>query len=321
MDFIDNLIGYNPGEFSLDRPKYDQSTFFGRFMYFFGLAYPTSLFYTKSQANEMRQILDDYKNNSLKRSYTNIKLWKASWVTESTFHPDTKEPIPILFRLSTYTLINLPISIGMLLSKKTTFSITFWQVFNQTNNVGFNYCNRSINDPFTNSQLVASYFLATISSVCVALWMDKQIVKYAGNSLILRTFGPATALAIAGDLNLLAVRYRELYEGISVYDKDSHEIGKSKIAAWDGLTKTLTVRFGLQYPLCFVPVLLALSMKKIGYYPGGGIKKVLTEIFATTVTGYFVAPACMAYYPHMIYKDKLEPELNSNSGFWYNRGI
>ena len=89
-----------------------------------------------------------------------------------------------------------------------------------------------------------SYLVATSSSILVGLGMNKLITRYAGNSLLMSTLGPATAVAIAGCLNLMVVRYRELYEGISVYDRDGNDLGKSKLAAQDGLSKTLGIRFG-----------------------------------------------------------------------------
>lgn len=209
----------------------------------------------------------------------------------------------------------------MLLSKKTPFSIAFWQGMNQTNNVGFNYCNRSINNPFTNTQLVISYLLATSSSIFVGLGMDRLITRYAGSSLLLRTLGPATAVAIAGCANLMVIRFRELSEGISVYDKNGNELGRSKIAAIDGLTKTMGIRFGFQYPVCFVPVIASIGMRKLHIYPTAGLGKILAEIFVISLSVFVVLPMCFSAYPQMLYADKLEPELKSDSGFYYNRGL
>ena len=87
----------------------------------------------------------------------------------------------------------------------------------------------------------------------------------------MRTIGPATAVAIAGCFNLMVIRYRELFEGIKVYDKDGNLLGMSKEAAFDGLKKTFLIRFGMQYPACFWPVIMAGGMKRIGCYPSRGI--------------------------------------------------
>lgn len=41
---------------------------------------------------------------------------------------------------------------------------------------------------------------------------------------------PFAAVAGAGSLNLVAVRYKEMKEGVEVSDKDGHVYGKSVIA-------------------------------------------------------------------------------------------
>eukprot|EP00358_Blepharisma_japonicum_P005028 CAMPEP_0202944806 /NCGR_PEP_ID=MMETSP1395-20130829/5693_1 /ASSEMBLY_ACC=CAM_ASM_000871 /TAXON_ID=5961 /ORGANISM="Blepharisma japonicum, Strain Stock R1072" /LENGTH=314 /DNA_ID=CAMNT_0049644055 /DNA_START=34 /DNA_END=978 /DNA_ORIENTATION=+ len=314
-------MGCPARKFSLTETKYDQSKFYGRLKFFLSLVNPMGLLYTQAQADEAKQILEDYKNGTLKRQYTDEELWHARWLKEAVFHPDTNEPILKIFRLSAFGGVNIPIGIGMLLSPKTPFNIAFWQAVNQTNNVGFNYCNRSINNPFTNTQLICSYLLATGSSVLIGLKFDKFITRHSGNSVLLRTLGPATAVAVAGCFNLLVIRYRELYEGISVYDENGKDLGKSKIAAKDGLSKTLAIRFGFQYPVCFVPVITALGMRKMGIYPTAGIGKVLAEVFVISLSVFGVLPCCFAAYPQMLHADKLEPEFKSSTGFWYNRGL
>ena len=211
--------------------------------------------------------------------------------------------------------------IGMLLSKKTAFSIPFWQAVNQTYNVGFNYCNSSINSPFTTNQLAFSYLLATSSSVFISTYLDKIITKKGGTSLIYRTLGPATAVAVAGCVNLMIIRYRELFDGIRVCDKDGNFLGMSKQAAVDGLKKTFAIRFGMQYPCCFIPVIMASGLKRFGMYPTSGLPKIGVEVGLLCVAIYGVLIICFASYPQQLSADKLEPFLQSPNKFYYNRGL
>ncbi|OMJ70543.1 hypothetical protein SteCoe_31445 [Stentor coeruleus] len=320
MDFLDKIVGVAPRPFSLTEAKFDQGTFYGRWRYFMDLVSPMSLFYSLDQAKDMKNLLERYKEGKA-GSISDADLWKARQVVQSTFHPDTGEPILKAFRFSAFGPANVPIMIGMLLSKKTPFSIPFWQAVNQTYNVGFNYCNRSINSPFTTTQLAISYLLATSSSVIISMYLDKLITRRGGTSLFVRTLGPATAVAIAGCLNLMVIRYGELIEGIKVYDREGNTLGMSHIAANDGLSKTFAIRFCMQYPCCFWPVIMVGAMGKVGLYPHKGPGKIGAEVFVLCTTLYFVLTACFAAYPQILEKDKLEPHLVSPNKFYYNRGL
>lgn len=320
MEFVDKIVGVTPQPFDLTGSRFDQSTFYGRWRNFMDMISPSSLFYSLDQANELKDMLDQYKAGKVTNK-TDAELWEAHNIVKSTFHPDTGEPIMKAFRLSSFGPANIPIMIGMLLSKKTAFSIPFWQATNQTYNVGFNYCNRSINTPFTTTQLVTSYLIATSLSVVISTYIDKVITRRWGSSIMMRTLGPATAVSIAGFANLMVIRYRELYEGIKVFDKDGNFLGMSKMAAVDGLTKTGGIRLGMQYPLCFWPVIMAGGMKKIGLYPSRGPGKIGAEVFVLCTTLYFMLTACFALYPQKIEADQLEPFLHSPNKFYYNRGL
>jgi len=321
MEFVDKFFGLETKVFSLSEPKYDNSKFLGRWRHFIEMINPVSLMYTAKEAQNAKDLLDDYKSGNLKTPVSDEKLWKARWLVESTYHPDTQQPINKLFRFSCFIPVNIPIMIGMLLSPKNAFSIPFWQAVNQTYNVGFNYSNRNINNPFTNTQLAVSYLIATSSSVVLAMGLDKVITKYAGNSLFLRTLGPATAVAIAGCANLLVVRYRELSEGVMVHDDQGNPLGRSKLAAKDGLLKTTAIRFFMQYPLCFAPVVLASGLKGLGMYPAGGPGRLLAQVLCMSANLFIVLPACFAAFPQIIRTDKLEEDLVSPNGFSYNRGL
>jgi hypothetical protein len=63
-----------------------------------------------------------------------------------------------------------------------------------------------------------------------------------GTGILIRTLAPPTAMAIAGTLNLLVIRRKELHQGINVYDNDGNHVGVSQQAAKDGLIKTISVR-------------------------------------------------------------------------------
>jgi len=307
--------------FSLTGKRLSQETFYGRWRSFVDLINPLPLLSSSSEVQEAKDNLDHYRTYGVPKPETKRSLWDSKWLVDSVYHPDTGKPVPILFRMSTLLLTNFPIFIGILLSPKTAFSVPFWQTVNQTYGVGFNYCNRNFSQPFTNQQLATSYFLATVSSVLVATGLDKLIIKYS-KSPITRTFAPATALAIAGCLNLLVIRYKEVVDGVDVYDGNGVKVGRSKEAAKEGLSKTTFIRFTMQYTGAFLPVLLVEAFKRLRMYPTAKFPRLCVDTGVITLALAVNIPVMFALYPQMVHVDKLEQGLQRPSGgFYFNRGI
>lgn len=321
MGVLDTIFGDTVPPFSLTKPKYDQSTFYGRWRRVMDMINPMSLFATEKQVQEAHQLLEKYREGKLPSNISDQALWNAKWIVDSTVHPDTGKLVPAFFRLSAFVPVNIPIMIGMLLSPKTAFSIPFWQAVNQTYNVGFNYFNRNESNAFSNKQLAVSYLFATSSSVIIAVALDKLIVRYSKGGFLIRTLGPATALAFAGCANLWVIRYRETIDGVDVYDADGQNVGKSVLAGQDGLYKTTFIRFVMQYTGCFFPVCLALAMRRFGVYPTGGVGKIFSDVSISGLNLSLNIPFCFAFFPQMVYAAKLESDLKSSSGFYYNRGL
>lgn len=321
MGFLDTIFNDSPPPFSLDKLRYDQATFYGRWRRFMDLISPYSLLYSQKDVEDAKQLLERFKQGNLPTNINDEALWNAKWLVDSTIHPDTQKPVPAFFRLAAFVPVNIPIVIGMLLVPKTSFSIPFWQAVNQTYNVGFNYCNRNESEGFSNKQLALSYLAATSSSVLIAVYMDKLIMKYSKGGFLMRTFGPATALAVAGCVNLWVVRYRETIEGIDVFDENEKPVGKSVQAARDGLYKTTLIRFVMQYTGSFFPVCLALLLRKMGAYPVAGPGKMFVDVGLAGLNLSLNIPFCFAFFPQKVHSLKLEPSLYSPTGFYYNRGL
>ena len=321
MGVLDTIFGSTVPPFSLTKPKYDQSSFYGRWRRVMDMINPMSLLATEKQVQEAHQLLEKYREGKLPSNISDQALWNAKWLVDSTVHPDTGKLVPAFFRLSAFVPVNIPIMIGMLLSPKTAFSIPFWQAVNQTYNVGFNYFNRNESNAFSNKQLAVSYLFATSSSVIISVALDKLIMRYSKGGFMIRTLGPATALAFAGCANLWVIRYRETIDGVDVYDAEGQNVGKSVLAGRDGLYKTTFIRFVMQYTGCFFPVFLALGMRRFGVYPSGGVGKIFSDVSISGLNLSLNIPFCFAFFPQMVYSANLESELKSSSGFYYNRGL
>lgn len=321
MGVLDTIFGDKVAPFSLSKPKYDDTTFYGRWRRVLDLINPMSLLTTEKQVLEAHQLLEKYREGRLPPNISDQALWNAKWLVDSTIHPDTGNIVPAFFRLSAFIPVNIPIMIGMLLSPKTAFSIPFWQAVNQTYNVGFNYFNRNESNEFSNQKLAVSYLLATSSSVVIAVALDKLIMRYSKGGFFIRTLGPATALAIAGCANLWVIRYRETIDGVDVYDADGKNIGKSVQAGKDGLYKTTFIRFVMQYTGSFFPVCLAVLMSRFGVYPKAGVGRMFSDVAISGTNLSLNIPFCFAFFPQMVYAANLEKDLKSSNGFYYNRGL
>ncbi|KAJ8019271.1 Sideroflexin-5 [Holothuria leucospilota] len=68
--------------FQLNRPRFDQSTFLGRYRHFLDVIDPRTLFTTKERLEECVKLLDDYKEGTLPEGTTDKQLWEAQKIKQ-----------------------------------------------------------------------------------------------------------------------------------------------------------------------------------------------------------------------------------------------
>jgi hypothetical protein len=188
---------------------------------------------------------------------------------QSAIHPDTGEVIPLVFRMSTFMPSNLPITAGMLLSGPGAAQI-FWQWANQSYNAGFNYANRNATVPMDTKALALSYGVATGVACGMSYGLGRVVQRLQASvggggggggaaapqplGLKLLTRGlPWLAVATAGVANVLAMRYKEGLEGITVYDEHGSAMGTSVAAGRACLTQVALTRAALPVPILLIP--------------------------------------------------------------------
>ncbi len=199
---------------------------------------------------------------------------------ESAVHPDTGEVIPLVFRMSTFMPSNLPITAGMLLSGPGAAQV-FWQWANQSYNAGFNYANRNASVPMDTKALALSYGVATGVACGMSFGLGKVVQGLQGRmggaagaaqplSLKLLTRGlPWLSVATAGMANVLAMRYKEGLEGITVYDGSGNAMGTSVAAGRACLTQVALTRAALPVPILLIPPFVLDAVR--AYTPLGGL--------------------------------------------------
>ncbi|XP_032147626.1 sideroflexin-5 isoform X2 [Sapajus apella] len=221
--------------FQLGKPRFQQTSFYGRFRHFLDIIDPRTLFVTERRLREAVQLLEDYKHGTLRPGVTNEQLWSAQKIKQAILHPDTNEKIFMPFRMSGYIPFGTPIVVGLLLPNQTLASTIFWQWLNQSHNACVNYANRNATKPSPASKFIQGYLGAVISAVSIAVGLNVLVQKAnkftPATRLLIQRFVPFPAVASANICNVVLMRYGELEEGIDVLDSDGNLVGSSKIAA------------------------------------------------------------------------------------------
>ncbi|GAB0187896.1 sideroflexin-5 [Grus japonensis] len=215
--------------FQLGKPRFEQTSFYGRFRHFLDIIDPRTLFVTESRLKEAVQLLEDYKHGTLPPGVTN---------KEAIIHPDTNETIFMPFRMSGYIPFGTPIVVGLLLPNQTLASTVFWQWLNQSHNACVNYANRN----------------ATKVGLNVLVQRANKFTP--ATRLLIQRFVPFPAVASANICNVVLMRHTELEEGIDVLDSNGNIVGSSRIAAKHALLETALTRVVLPMPILVLPPII-----------------------------------------------------------------
>ena len=163
--------------------------------------------------------------------------------------------------------INLPITAGMLLSGTGSRQL-FWQWVNQSYNAGFNFANRNASLPVDPAALALSYGVATGVACGMSFALGRVVeglVSRVGGApgapqplglKVLTRALPWAAVASAGVANVLAMRYKEGIEGITVFDSEGNPAGTSVAAGRACLQQVALTRAILPIPILLIPPFL-----------------------------------------------------------------
>jgi hypothetical protein len=139
----------------LTKPRYDQSTFYGRWRHFVDVTDVRMLLVGEEELNRALTMLRQYQSGE--RDFPEEDLWRAKKIKDAIIHGDTGEKIFMPFRLSAFVPINILICSAMLVPNASLASQIFWQWFNQSYNVGVNHANRNASNQMSNSQIMQAY--------------------------------------------------------------------------------------------------------------------------------------------------------------------
>ncbi|CAL8085816.1 unnamed protein product [Orchesella dallaii] len=155
----------------LDKHKWDQSTFLGRFKYFFATTNVRRLFYSTTEFNNAKDIVTRNRKGEDIPGLSEDELWDAKHIYDSAFHPDTGEKVHWIGRMSGQLPVNVLIYGCMLNFYKTRLSLLFWQWVHRSTGSFLNYSNRSGDSPISMKTLGLSYISGVVGSLLVTSYL------------------------------------------------------------------------------------------------------------------------------------------------------
>ncbi|XP_031965732.1 sideroflexin-5 isoform X2 [Corvus cornix cornix] len=275
--------------FQLGKPRFEQTSFYGRFRHFLDIIDPRTLFVTESRLKEAVQLLEDYKHGTLPPGVTNKELWGAQKIKQAIIHPDTNETIFMPFRMSGYIPFGTPIVVGLLLPNQTLASTVFWQV-------GLNVLIQRANK-FT-----------------------------PATRLLIQRFVPFPAVASANICNVVLMRHTELEEGIDVLDNNGNIVGSSRVAAKHALLETALTRVVLPMPILVLPPIIMSVLEKTSLLRSRPRMILPVQSLVCLAAFGLALPLAISLFPQMseIETSQLEPEIamaTTSKTVVYNKGL
>ncbi|XP_042196050.1 sideroflexin-1 [Callorhinchus milii] len=286
------------GELSLNinvkEPRWDQSTFIGRAKHFFTVTDPRNILLTNSQLERARRIIHDYRQGIVMPELTEDELWRAKYIYDSAFHPDTGEKMILIGRMSAQVPMNMTITGCMMTFYKTTPAVVFWQWINQSFNAIVNYTNRSGDAPISVSQLGTAYVSATTGAVATALGLNsltKRVTPLIGR------FVPFAAVAAANCINIPLMRQRELKHGIPVTDENGQRLGESTQAAQQAIAQVVVSRILMAAPGMAIPPFIMNMLERKSFLKRFPWMNAPIQVGLVGICLVFATPLCCALFP------------------------
>ncbi|XP_027311658.2 sideroflexin-5 isoform X1 [Anas platyrhynchos] len=316
--------------FQLGKPRFEQTSFYGRFRHFLDIIDPRTLFVTESRLKEAVQLLEDYKHGTLPPGVTNKELWAAQKIKQAIIHPDTNETIFMPFRMSGYIPFGTPIVVGLLLPNQTLASTVFWQWLNQSHNACVNYANRNATKPSPTSKFIQGYLGAVISAVSIAVGLNVLVQRAnkftPATRLLIQRFVPFPAVASANICNVVLMRHTELEEGIDVLDSNGNIVGSSRIAAKHALLETALTRVVLPMPILVLPPIIMSILEKTSLLRSRPRMILPVQSLVCLAAFGLALPLAISLFPQMseIETARLEPEIamaTASKTVVYNKGL
>jgi tricarboxylate carrier len=249
---------------------------------------------------------------------------------------DTGEMVFLPFRMSCFVLSNLVVTAGMLTPNLKTRGTLFWQIANQSLNVGVNTANANKSHLLSTSQLITSYAVAVSASCGVAIGLNSIVPRLKSlapsTQVTLGRLVPFAAVASAGVLNVFLMRRSEIVNGIDVFEvKEDGEkgevLGRSKKAAVLAVSETALSRIINATPIMVLPPLILLRLQKTALLTKNPRLTLPVNLGLILGTSLFALPIALGVFPAKQrigvswVEDEFTEKLGSTGEVEFNRGM
>lgn len=310
---------------------YNLDTYSGRLLHFIKLSNPMKIFDSNTKIEQEKRKLDCYKRRVLNKENIHLtkkeydELWDAKYYVDACYHPETGNLIPRAFRVYSFTGVNVPIILGLIILPTTRFNLFFFNTLNQSYNASLNYFIGSKSEG-DNKVLATSFALAVSSSVAFA-FLFKGLLGNTSGSVVKNIIQRIFPSCIAGFANLFFMRRSYLTDGIVYTNSEGEIMGKSKKVGTKAMLEGAISRLILPFPLV-LSVLAANRLSKSGL-KGSGLK--IAEITLSTLFMSAGLPMSIALFNQngKAKVSTIEPEniellkkMNYKEQFvYYNKGL
>lgn len=270
-------MSVNLYDVNIEKPRYDQETYWGRAKHFFAITNPLNIFATQKAINNAKTTIQAHRQRKALPEGLDLEgLWAAKILYDSAFHPDTGDQMFVMGRMSAQVPCNMLITGGMMSFYRSTPAVIFWQWFNQSFNALVNYTNRGGDSPIDTKQLMTAYVLASTGAVSTALGLN-----YVTRSMppVVGRMVPFVAVAAANCINIPCMRFQEVRDGTPVTDAATGKrYGDSKIAAVTGIAMVVFSRTFMATPGMVATPFVMNTLEKRGMFKGRAWLPPLTQV-------------------------------------------
>ncbi|XP_063896145.1 sideroflexin-1-3-like [Helicoverpa armigera] len=313
----------------LDKPRWDQNTYWGRVKHFILLTNPLNVFTSEAKLDEAKRVVSEYRETKkMPFGYTEDKLWAMKYLYDSAYHPDTGEKMVRIGRMSAQAPMSTLIGGCMLSFYKTRTAILFWQWVNQSFNAIVNYTNRSGDAKLTTKQIITSYVAACGGALTTALYLNSKV---KGMNPLYARLVPFAAVCGANFINIPLMRSNEILHGTPVYTADGQRVGDSKIAAMTGILLVCVSRVSMVVPsMTLVPLITNTAVQR-GWFSSTSLAVLPFQMLLVCLTITFATPMCCAFFDQKasININKIENDIRETAlkkfpktnVLYYNKGL
>ncbi|NXX95013.1 SFXN2 protein, partial [Centropus bengalensis] len=324
-----------PLGFNIDAPRWDQSSFVGRFKHFLNITDPRTVLVPERELDWAKGVVEGCRAGLVPPGSSQEQLLYAKKLYDSAFHPDSSEKMNLIGRMSFQVPGGMALTGCMLQFYRTVPAVVFWQWVNQSFNAIVNYTNRNAASPISLRQTGVAYITATGTALATAVGLNLYTKRAPP---LLARWVPFAAVAAANCVNIPMMRQQEIINGITVTDGDNNELGHSRVSlrlgvqvgAWcsggsftalglqraavKGIAQVVVSRITMAAPGM---IILPIIMERLEKFPFMQRIRVLHGPLQVLLCGaflVFMVPAACALFPQRcsLALADLEPELRDS---------